>query len=322
MSQDFSQVELRVIPVEDNDLCYQLLTITLIRPGDLFVERNINRGKSLLARIQPDELERLKLPADFDESRGVMLFGNAPVWLYGRLVELCRAAAWVGCYNVRQGGAIVVASRVPIPGVGAVVPLRSRPQLGMAIAIGGAPNSGKSVFANALRLALGQRVSSYLHRANWDGEGNWSYETTDQTIARQLVERGKFKMHLLPNAETLLQSYFQYHGDATRQIRGVVDLTLVDLGGRPDPVKLPAVGACSHFIIISRDQSQVPLWLELFSSLRSLVVIHSRLEAGYRVVRTAPVLEMEAGPWLREKEARVPDVLLEMILQSVRGENQ
>ena len=99
MSQDFSQVELRVVPVEDDDLYYQLLTITLIRPGDLFVERNINRGKSLLARIQPDELEQLKLPADFDESRGVMLFGNAPVWLYGRLVELCRAAAWVGCYK-------------------------------------------------------------------------------------------------------------------------------------------------------------------------------------------------------------------------------
>jgi CRISPR-associated protein Csx3 len=318
MSQDFSQVELRVVSVDDGDLHYQLLMITLLRPGDLFVKHDISYGKSLLAQIQPDELRELSLPADFDESCGVMLFGNAPVWLYGRLVELCRAAAWVGCYNVRQGGAIVVASRVQIPGVGTVVPLRSRPQLGMAIAIGGAPNSGKSVFANALRLALGQRVSSYLHRANWDGEGNWSYETADQTIARQLVERGKFKMHLLPNAETLLQSYFQYHGDATRQIRGVIDLTLVDLGGRPDSVKLPVVDACSHFVIISRDQSQVPLWLELFSSLRSLAVIHSRLEVGCRVVRTAPVLEMEAGPWLREKEATVPDVLLEMILQECK----
>jgi CRISPR-associated protein Csx3 len=207
-----------------------------------------------------------------------------------------------------------VASRVQMPRVGAVMPLRSRPQLGMAIAIGGAPNSGKSVFANALRLALQQRsVSSYLHRANWDGEGNWSYETADQTIARQLVERGKFKMHLLPNAELLLQSYFQYHGDATRHIRGVVDLTLVDFGGIPDPVKLPVVSACSHFVIISRDPSQVPLWLELFSPLRSLAVIHSRLEAGCRVVRTAPVLEVEAGPWLREKEAMVPDVVVEMI---------
>jgi CRISPR-associated protein Csx3 len=200
--------------------------------------------------------------------------------------------------------------------------LRSRPQPGMAIAIGGAPNSGKSVFANALRMALAQRsVQSYLHRANWDGEGNWSYETDNRTVARQLVERGKFKMHLLPDGEALLQSYFQYHGEATRQIRGVVDLTLVDLGGRPDAVKLPVVNACSHFVIISRDPTQVPLWLELFSLLHPIAIVHSRLEDGYRVVRSEPVLEVEAGPWLREKAAVVPDMLLERLLREVkRGE--
>jgi CRISPR-associated protein Csx3 len=175
------------------------------------------------------------------------------------------------------------------------------------------------VLSREWRSPLGVRriaVRAYLHRANWDGEGNWSYETDDQTIARQLVERGKFKMHLLPNAETLLQSYFQYHGEATRHVRGVVDVALVDLGGRPDAVKLPVVNACSHFVIISRDPSQVPLWLELFKSLRSIGVIHSRLETGCRVVRLEPVLEVEAGPWLREKEARVPDVLLVLFYHS------
>ncbi|MCU0569497.1 MAG: CRISPR-associated protein Csx3 [Oculatellaceae cyanobacterium Prado106] len=322
MSQIFSQIELRIVPIKDGDLRYQLLTITILRPGDLFVEREGSRGKSLLARIQPEELEQLRLPEAWDESRGVMLFGNAPTWLYGRLVALCRGAAWVGCYNVRQGGAIVVASRVPFPDVGAVVPLRSRPQPGMAIAIGGAPNSGKSVFAHALRSALSQQMSSYLHRANWDGEGNWSYETEDQTVARQLVERGKFKIHLRPNGEALLQSYFEYHAEATRHIRAVVDVTLVDLGGRPDAVKLPVVSACSHFVIISRDAEQVPLWLELFRGLQPLVVIHSQLAEGCRVVRSQPILEVEAGPWLREREATVPMMVLERILKACEGSDK
>jgi CRISPR-associated protein Csx3 len=317
MSQAASQVELQVVPIEAEDLNYQLLTITLLRPRDLFVAREMSGNPSLLHHIQPDELEQLRLPDELDFAKGIMLFGNAPTWLYGRLVALCREAAWVGCYNLRQGGAIVVASRVAFPGVGTVVPLRSRTQPGMAIAIGGAPNSGKSIFANALRLALGQ--SCYLHRANWDGEGNWAYEMEDEKVTRQMVKRGKFKIHLRPNGEALLKSYFDYHEQAMRHIRNVVDVTLVDLGGAPEAVKLPVVSACSHFVIISRDPEQVPLWMNLFGALRPLAVIHSQLKAGCRVVRAEPILELEAGPWVRDQEVVVPEVVLEKILQDQKG---
>jgi CRISPR-associated protein Csx3 len=49
---------------------------------------------------------------------------------------------------------------------------------GAVILIGGPPNSGKSVLSNLLRLNLPKcqpDVRMYLHRANWDGEGNWAY---------------------------------------------------------------------------------------------------------------------------------------------------
>ena len=104
--------------------------------------------------ILPAQLATLTLPNSLDLSREVVLYGGLPNWLYGRLVDLCHSAPWVGCYNGPAGGIVVVHSRVSTPTVGDLIPIQQNHSPCPAILIGGPPNSGKSVFSNALRVAL------------------------------------------------------------------------------------------------------------------------------------------------------------------------
>ena len=53
---------------------------------------------------------------------GLILSGRGPVWLYAHLVHLGHAFAWVGTYDPRLNGAVVVARHVPdAPGLGDVI---------------------------------------------------------------------------------------------------------------------------------------------------------------------------------------------------------
>ncbi|NJL41359.1 MAG: hypothetical protein HC899_35110 [Leptolyngbyaceae cyanobacterium SM1_4_3] len=130
--------------------------------------------------IDPAELADLDLPPNVDLSQPVILFGPVPTWVYGRLVSLCREAPWIGCFSAPEAQAIVVHSRKVGMAVGDVVavPLL-RDRLAPAVLVVGPPDSGKSVLSNALRVSLTARYPDctfFLHRANWDGEGNWSHE--------------------------------------------------------------------------------------------------------------------------------------------------
>jgi CRISPR-associated protein Csx3 len=264
---------------------------------------------------------RLDFPPELDLERGVILYGRAPTWLYGYLVGQLAHLPWVACYDIRTKAAVVVSSNVSEVQPGDALPITFSQTPSAAILIGGSPDSGKSVLSNALRVSLAAKCPElriYLHRANWDGEGNHTYETPEAELADRLKQENKFKIHEHWKSEELLREYFDYQARATENIRRVVDVALVDVGGVPQPAKVPLVEQCSHYIVISNDPTKVQAWHDLCGSRSKLIaVIHSVWEDKVEVLRRKPFLELIAGRWDRRRMRGVPEVLLEEILNRV-----
>ena len=104
-----SKIQLQLIPHQATDgLPYQHLRIHL---------------SSLDGIIEPEDLKGLKLPKGTLASLGVVIEGRGPIWLYGYLVHECHATAWVGCYDPRLEGAVVVETHTHKVSVGSVVHL-------------------------------------------------------------------------------------------------------------------------------------------------------------------------------------------------------
>ncbi len=282
---------------------YQILEITTIPPNQ---------------QIEPEAIAQIELPPDLDLTREVVLFGQMPTWLYGILVKHCRTAPWMACFSAPEGGAIVVHSRVPERAIGDLISITLQRPTRPAILIGGPPESGKSIFSNALRLGLNRQCPEqqiFLQRANWDGEGNWSHESRDRDFAKRLITEHERRIHEHENAAELIPEYFRYHTRATANLRQLVNLVLVDVGGKVQPEKIPLVKQCTHYIIISKHCELMQEWHDLCQPhLQPLAVIHSVLEPqGFRILATEPCLEIIAGPWTSEQTLQVPDVLLQAV---------
>lgn len=268
--------------------------------------------------ILPTQLATVSLPKTLDLNREVVLYGRLPNWFYGRLVDLCSAAPWVGCYNAPAGGIVVVRSRVATPAVGDLIPVRQNQTPCSAIAIVGPPNSGKSVFSNALRQQLIHRLpkyKTYLHRASWDGEGNWAYEANTPMV-EQFVRHNEFRIHENPETAQLIPDYYRHHARVVKNLRQLSDCVLVDMGGLPQPEKQPLLEECTHYIVISRSAEAVEDWHHCCgSTLTPLAVIHSVLEPVETVVQCSPILEVIAGPWVNSASVNFPECVLEKCVE-------
>lgn len=267
--------------------------------------------------IDPIELTDLQLPSDVDLNQPVILFGPVPTWVYGRLVALCREAPWVGCFSAPEAEAVVIHSRVADVAVGDVVAIPlGREKLAPAVLVVGPPDSGKSVLSNALRRSLVAHYpdsSIFLHRANWDGEGNWSHEAQDRALIQRLVRQHERRIHECPSATELMAAFFAYHEAAVMNLRRVVDLVIVDVGGKVQLEKEGVRDRCTHAVIISRAPERVAEWRSFCEpTLELLAVIHSVLEERCEVKSSAP-LEVVAGPWLRGKTHQVPQVVWQAV---------
>ena len=266
--------------------------------------------------ILPKQLATLTLPSTLDLNREVVLYGPLPNWLYGRLVSLCEAAPWIGCYNGPAGGIVVTRSRVVTPAVGDLIPIQQNQSPCPAILIVGPPNSGKSVFSNALRSRLIQsHRRTYLHRASWDGEGNWAYEA-DSPMVETFIRHNEFRIHENPETAKLIPAYYQHHARAVSNLRMLSDCVLVDVGGLPQPEKQPLIEQCTHYIVISRLADAVEDWHRCCNAiLKPLVVVHSVLERVQTVVQQDPFLEVVAGPWIDSTSVNLPDSILEKCIE-------
>lgn len=286
----------------------QTLAITLTRPQTL---------------LKPSSLPRLQLPLALDLSQEVVLYGRSPTWLYGYLIHQCRSAPWIGIFDARSQSVIVIHSRGGSPAIGDQIPIKLNRQPCPAILIGGPPNSGKSVLSNAIRLSLIQhwpQATVYLHRASWDGEGNWTYETPQPDLVSTLVRQHEYRIHADPETAKLIPSFFQYHAETVKNLRHLVDCLLVDVGGTPQPEKLSILQQCSSYIVISRLPEAIPSWHTFGQTHASpLAVIHSVLSTTLEVHQTTPWLEIKAGPWIMGKTKTIPDCLLQTILRHVQS---
>jgi CRISPR-associated protein Csx3 len=303
MSKSSSQVQLQIIELSDGQQFYQTLALNLLKPQVL---------------IDVQELLSLELPSELDFNQPVILYGKAPNWLYCYLSQRLRSLPWLAFFNAPLKKAVVVSSNISHQVPGDVIDIQFNRHSAPAIIIGGPPNSGKSVLANTLRMGLVAKrpeIKLYLHRANWDGEGNHTYETSDVELAKRLKQENNLKIHYKPNSEELLKEYFEYQAQVTQNIRDCVDLALVDVGGKPETVKLPVVKQCTHYLVISNKPEQVQEWHKLFQGLTPLAVIHSVLENRLEVLQTQPYLEMIAGKWERYEMSDAPEVLLTEVLK-------
>src|SRR3989344_1491697 len=124
--------------------------------------------------------------------------------------------------------------------------------VGMVIAVGGPPHSGKSVFlAELYRQLLARRpADAFLQRACPDGEGMWSAES-DPTVVRSIRRKGNFDAGFM--AFTL---------KAIEALGTRFPITLVDLGGRRSAQNAEILARCSHQIILSSKKEEVSAWQE------------------------------------------------------------
>lgn len=231
----------------------------------------------------------------------------------------------MACYNLKEKAAIVVQGRVSSPQVGDIIPIITNRNPGTAVIIGGPPDSGKSVLSYALCQYLRNKqynLDVFLQRANWDGEGNWAVEMGDRAIANQLKEIYTRRLHQEENSDQLMKDFFKKQADDVKNIKDIMDIVLVDIGGKVQEHKLPILKQCSHYIIISRDREKVKEWHNLFGqNLNPLIVIHSVLEERLEIIQTKPFLEVIAGPWITGETVRVPDIILDYVLAAIKGIN-
>lgn len=72
--------------------------------------------------LVPAELKTME-PPQVTPSKGVVLSGRGPVWLFAFLTHFYHPTAWVGTFAPSEGGAVVVETHSKAASVGEVIPL-------------------------------------------------------------------------------------------------------------------------------------------------------------------------------------------------------
>lgn len=117
-----------------------------------------------------------------------------------------------------------------------------------AVLIGGPPHSGKSVLLHALSQALRRAaVDHYALRSCPDGEGDFSQEATPDTV-RAIRIKGEWTP--------------EWVDTICRDIRNRHLPLLVDVGGRPTLDQERIFDACTHAILLTKDEASHNEWCD------------------------------------------------------------
>ncbi|MDO8623942.1 MAG: hypothetical protein Q7R54_01170 [bacterium] len=159
--------------------------------------------------------------------------------------------------------------------------------IGMVIAVGGPPHSGKSVFlAELYRQILARRPADvFLQRACPDGEGMWSAEA-DPALVKEIRRKGNFDA-----------GFMTFTLKAIEALGTRFPITLVDLGGRRSAQNAEILARCSHQIILSSKEGEVSAWQEFATAegCETLAVFASEL------VKLAGSEELDLGAHVRSE---------------------
>ena len=284
-------------------------------------------------RIQPDVLGPLALPEEIDFTKGVVINGRAPIWLYAHLVLLCQEALYVATFDPRMG-AVVVASKAEvgrrvgdvIPGEEILphlpqhpaVPKQEGPQPSIrskVIAFLGPPHSGKSVLLNAIRIKMQEELPPecfhrdfFVLRACPDGEGDW-FSEIPADVALTLRYKGPFDDQFVDQVCAELE-----------QLRQQKRLLFVDCGGKIDKKNQRILNLCTHALIVSCARELIPEWrgAARSSELEVLAEVESVPTACAEVQATSP-LRIRLGKLERgaERGLQIPVELIKAVMEGL-----
>lgn len=223
--------------------------------------------------FRPNDLKAIHLPASINTRKGIVISGRAPIWLYAHLTTLCSTCVWVATYDPRIGAVVVHScdtSESPLaPGDVVDVPasvvheaanVDSIPRVAdeqqtyhigrKTVAVVGDPQSGKTVLLHAMHRGLKEllgldayRRDVFTVRASPDGDGEWMTELP--TEEAMLVRfKGKWDDEF---ADSIVEHIARAENGKS--------LILVDCGGKIDKRNQHILNACSHAIIVAREDN-------------------------------------------------------------------
>ena len=298
---------LKVIPANKN---FQILEIELKSNG----------------QIEPEDLKNLKLPKALDFTKGVIIFGKAPVWLFAFLSHELHIAKWVATFDPRIGAIVVQSHGVHSPQKGEIIlpgiinmylskedskkkiNKPKKPQKAKVISIVGPANSGKSVFIKELRKelnkTLGQkfRKEFFIIRACPDGEGDWFGDINP--------EEGKQFRHKKIFDDDFVNRIVQ----DLKNIKESKKYILVDCGGKIDKKNQLIFNESTHAIIVSGDKEKVHEWEGAIkaSELELMAVIHSKTK---NISKITGKREFEIGKLFRDNNSiKIPNEVIKLLI--------
>jgi CRISPR-associated protein Csx3 len=147
-----------------------------------------------------------------------------------------------------------------------------------AIVIGGPPHSGKSVLLGYLTDWLRrERIDHYVLRACPDGEGDW-FQRDRPEIVRSLRYKGEWTN--------------EWVDQMCKAIAGRQVPLLVDMGGRPSEYQLRILSACTHAVLLTKDEESRAHWLSHVdkAGLILLADLESSLDGPSEITKVAEPL--------------------------------
>lgn len=221
--------------------------------------------------MSPVDLKGLELPAEIDYTKGSIISGKAPVWLFAYLNHKLHIAKWVATYDPRVGAIVVQSHGVDSPQPGDIIPndeilkYLNRPEEikkkdvryisdKKIIALVGPPHSGKSVLLFNLKEHLQKSMSDtfqndfFILRACPDGEGDWFGEISEE-LGKIIRYKKMFDDEFVNNTI-----------ESIHNLSKTKKMLFVDLGGKIDKINQKILNECSHAILVSKDDRESNEW--------------------------------------------------------------
>ncbi|HMQ68896.1 MAG TPA: CRISPR-associated ring nuclease Crn3/Csx3 [Ignavibacteria bacterium] len=277
--------------------------------------------------IEPADLKKIKLPRNIDFTKGIILYGKAPVWLFAFLSHELHIAKWVATFDPRAGAIVVQSHDINSPQKGDVIPvekikkyiadienpprktLKEKKLKSKIICIVGPANSGKSVFIKELRKELNVKFKTkfrnefYIVRACPDGEGDWFGDINP--------DEGK----LYRNKKVFDDEFVLRITADIMNVRKLKKYILIDCGGKIDKKNQMIFNESTHAIIVSSDKQKTKEWEGAIkaSELELITIINS---VNKNTSKKTGKNEFDIGKLYRDsKEIKIPEELISKIIK-------
>jgi len=245
-------IELTLVPTPKQ---FQLLTVKLNRTLNL------------------DDLLTVDVP-EFDESKGLIISGRGPIWLYLFLYSKINNIPWIAQYDPRFGAVVLQSSerekflsKISLAEIISYLPqMDIKPEI---IAFLGPPHSGKSVFMYLLYKSLLKEnfnhfyESSFIIKASPDGEGVWSSETS-LDVVQMVCYKNKFTTNFVKNVIKQIKN-----------ISKTKSLIFVDCGGKMDKHNQNILMHCTSAIFLATKKEIIKEWKSYFNTVNAYAEVIS-----------------------------------------------